>query len=273
MSMERLDQRNNGGGNTSTLLSGEFGSPPEFERLLEWVRLGASHVRKNVACIEEHRQRLRARGETKVRLSEFNQWRPSPVFTEREKAGLSLSQAISLHEPDELWALILKDARCHFSTHQIVRLMLAIVAVNDRIDFHAKTYDHVLVVEADPWDEELLLRQLRKTQMTESVLYVQNGCEALELIEDSRRSEWGFAAIFLDLHLPDMSGIELIKRIRSMPGMEDMPVIVTTSSDDPHDREECQRLKVADYVQKPVTFSSFSKAVANIFHPIRETGV
>jgi CheY-like chemotaxis protein len=271
MNIERLSKRNNRDIPTSTLLSDKFDPTPEFERLLEWVRLGASHVRKNMASIEEHRQRLRARGETKIRLSEFDQWRPSPVFTEREKAGLNLSQALSLPEPDELWTLILKDARRHFSTHQIVRLTLAIVAVNDRIDFHAKSYDRVLVVEDNPWDEEFLLHQLRKTQMADSALFVQNGCEALELIEDSRRSEWGFMAIFLDLHLPDMSGVELLQRIRTMPGGENIPVIMMTPSKNPRDMEECNRLKVTSYVEKPVTFNSFSKAVANISHPTRET--
>jgi CheY-like chemotaxis protein len=259
--MERLSKGNNGDGNTSTLLSGKFGPPPEFERLLEWVRLGASHVRNNVAGIEEHRQRLRARGETKVRLSEFAQWRPSPVFTEREKAGLNLSQALSLPESEEQWTLILQDAQCHFSTHQIVRLMLAIVAVNDRIDFHAKSHGYVLVVEDNPWDEELLLRQLQKTQTSENVLFVQNGYEALELIEDSRKSEWGFIAIFLNLHLPDMSGVELLKRIRTMAGAENIPVIVMSSTQNHRELEECKRLKVASYVEKPVTIHSLSKAV------------
>jgi len=57
--------------------------------------------------------------------------------------------------------------------------MLAIVSVNDRIDFQSKSYDYVLVVEDDPWDEELLVSQLRKTQMSKSLLFAQNGWQAL----------------------------------------------------------------------------------------------
>jgi AhpD family alkylhydroperoxidase len=124
--------------NTSTLLSVNFVPSTEFELLLEWVRLGASHIRKNVACVEEHRQSLRARGETEERLSALDQWRPSLSFTEREKAALNLSESISMPDTDDTSALILKDAGCYFSNHQIVYLTLAILAVNDWIDLLQK---------------------------------------------------------------------------------------------------------------------------------------
>ena len=126
----------NGNGATSTLLSSAFCPNSEFENLSEWVRLDASLVRRNVACMEEHRQSLRARGETEKRLSELDQWRESPAFTEREKAALSLSETLSLHESEELSTRILKEAGRYFNTHQIVRLTLTIIAVNDWIDFH-----------------------------------------------------------------------------------------------------------------------------------------
>ena len=143
MKIKSLITKNNGNSNTSTLLTSEFRPTPEFEHLFEWVRLGASHVRKNVACIEEHRQSLRSRGETEKRLSELDRWRQSFAFTDREKAALDLSQTISLHEPEELGCLILKEAQLHFNTHQIVRLTLTVLAVNDWIDFHAKSHDPI----------------------------------------------------------------------------------------------------------------------------------
>ena len=67
-----------------------------------------------------------------------------------------------------------------------------------------------------------------------------------------------------------MSGTDLLHHIRSMPGMANFPVIMMISSNDPRDLEECKKLKVASYVSKPVTFSSFSNAVANIFHQTKE---
>ena len=133
---EPLGEGNSTGSHTATLLSGDFCPTVEFEQLAEWVRLGASHARNHVACIEEHRQSLRSRGETDWRLQEFAAWPESSAFTKREKAALKLSQFISLQEPDERSMQALEEAGCYFNVHQIVRLSMAILAVNDWIDFH-----------------------------------------------------------------------------------------------------------------------------------------
>ena len=134
MNIDSFGEKNIRNGNTSTLLSSEFCTTPEFENLSQWVRLGASHARSNPACIEEHRQKLRAQGETEKRLDELDHWRQSIAFTEREKAALALSETVSLPESEEQSTLILKDAGRFFNIHQIVRLTLKIIAVNDWID-------------------------------------------------------------------------------------------------------------------------------------------
>lgn len=115
-----------------------FRSPPEFAVLIEWVRLDASRVRNNPACVKKHQKRLRAFGESKRRLSELDHWSQSPVFTEREKAALRLSEIISLDKPKNLSILIFKAARRYFSAEEMVRLTLAIMAVNDWIDLQEK---------------------------------------------------------------------------------------------------------------------------------------
>ncbi len=136
MKIEPLVKKNAGANNSSSALpSSNFESVPEFEHLLEWTRLGSARVRKNITCVEKHRQNLTALVETEKRLSELDNWRDSVAFTEPEKAALSLSEIISLHEPEEeLATLIFKEARRHFSTEEIVRLTLTIMAVNDWID-------------------------------------------------------------------------------------------------------------------------------------------
>ena len=273
MKTEPLVTRNDGESNASALPPRNLRPITEFERLCEWVRLDACRVRNNPACIEHHRQSLRALGETEKRLGELDHWRESPAFTEWEKAALSLCETISLHGPEDLSTPTLQTARRHFSPDEIVRLTLTVMAVNDWIDVHEKYPIRFLVVEDDPRDQELLLEQLRETQMAGKVLFVPDALQALDFIEKSRSSsEWGLTAIFLDLHLPGMTGVELLQRIRTMPDMEDFPVIVMTSSNNPRDMEECRRLKVLNYVQKPVTLASFSKsvAVADIFHQMRD---
>jgi CheY-like chemotaxis protein len=141
------------------------------------------------------------------------------------------------------------------------------MALNDP----ATTPLRVLVVEDSPWDQELLLRQLRMAQMADHVVFVPDAFRALELLYADAWAQSEFIAIFLDIGLPGMSGVELLQRIRARPKMEDFPVIVMTSSNDSRHIEECRKLKVLTYVDKPITFSSFSKAVANLFHRVRET--
>jgi two-component system response regulator len=126
----------------------------------------------------------------------------------------------------------------------------------------------VLVVEDNPDDRELLLHQLKKTGMADHVKFISDGREALNFLtmSDPQPIERELVAIFLDLNLPTLSGLELLRTLRRGERFQSTPVIVMTSSNDPRDLEECRRLKVTNYVSKPVTLSSFSKAVADIFH-------
>ena len=125
----------------------------------------------------------------------------------------------------------------------------------------------VLVVEDNADDRDLLLRQLRKSGMDTHVKFISNGREALEFFtgRDVALTE-ELIAIFLDLKLPGLDGLELLRRLRARAELKSVPVIVMTSSNDPADLSECQRLRVNNYVSKPVTFTSFSKAVADVFH-------
>jgi two-component system, response regulator len=126
----------------------------------------------------------------------------------------------------------------------------------------------VLVVEDNPDDRELLLHQLKKTGMADHVKFISDGREALNFltVADPQPLAHELIAIFLDLNLPTLSGLELLRTLRKGDRFQATPIIVMTSSNDPRDLEECRRLKVTNYVSKPVTLSSFSKAVADIFH-------
>jgi AhpD family alkylhydroperoxidase len=106
----------------------------DFERLLEWARLGAAHVRNASACIEKHRQSLKAKGETEERLRELNNWRQSLTLTDREKAALRLCELISLKESKEVSQVVIQASQSYFNSGELVRLTLAVLAVNDWID-------------------------------------------------------------------------------------------------------------------------------------------
>jgi CheY-like chemotaxis protein len=123
----------------------------------------------------------------------------------------------------------------------------------------------VLVVEDNNDDSDLLVRQLQRNNFGGSVKVITDGLQAWNLLNDGISRE-DLIAIFLDLKLPSLSGLKLLSRIRSESPFCTVPVFVMTSSNDPKDLQECTRLGVEGYIPKPVTFTTFSKAVADLFH-------
>ncbi len=126
----------------------------------------------------------------------------------------------------------------------------------------------VLVVEDNPNDQELLRHQLRKTPLGEHVLFFSDPRKALALLRDPHSVPLrnGLVALFLDIHLPYMSGIELLRRVRQIEGLDDLPVIAMTIDPHPDTVAACKELNVSYIAEKPVTLSQFSKVLADLFH-------
>jgi CheY-like chemotaxis protein len=124
----------------------------------------------------------------------------------------------------------------------------------------------VVVIEDDPDDRDLLIRQLHKSKIDDHVKFLADGKEAFDFLSNlpPARPFCNLIAIFLDLKLPLMNGVELLQRIRQIPRVQNVPVIIMTGSIDPRDFEACQRLNVAAFIPKPVTFDSFSKAITGL---------
>ncbi len=99
-------------------------------KLLELVRLRASQINGCAYCIDMHTKDARAEGETEQRLYELNAWRETPFYTERERAALAWTEAVTLvsenHVPDGVYRM----AREQFSEKELVDLTLAVVAIN-----------------------------------------------------------------------------------------------------------------------------------------------
>jgi two-component system, response regulator len=127
----------------------------------------------------------------------------------------------------------------------------------------------ILIVEDNHDDEVLLLRQLRKANLDTHVRVIANGGTALDYLTDERNRPEDLVAVFLDLQLPTLSGPQLLKAIRSNDRIKNLPVILMTSSNAPDEISRCRELGISAFVQKPVTFSSFAKAVADSFHSAR----
>jgi AhpD family alkylhydroperoxidase len=105
------------------------GSGLEYS-LQELVKMRASQINGCAYCLDMHSKDARAAGETEQRLYALNAWRETPFYSERERAALAWTEALTLvgegHVPDEVF----KEASEHFSEQELVDLSLAVVAIN-----------------------------------------------------------------------------------------------------------------------------------------------
>lgn len=130
-------------------------------------------------------------------------------------------------------------------------------------------WTEILLVEDNPYDAEMVLHTLKKANLTNRIHVVKDGEEALDFI--FRRGQYAdksYAArpkvVLLDLKLPKIDGIEVLRQIRNNPATKKMPVVVLTSSKEGRDIEECYSLGVNSYIVKPVDFAQFSESVKNL---------
>ncbi|MCA1596367.1 MAG: response regulator [Chloroflexi bacterium] len=126
----------------------------------------------------------------------------------------------------------------------------------------------ILLVEDNPDDQFLTLRALRKNQITSEVVIASDAIEALDYLfslgEQAGRGSASPHLILLDLKLPKMDGLELLKRIRSDERTRSLPVVVLTSSVEERDILAAYRLGVNSYIRKPVEFCEFADAVKQL---------
>jgi two-component system response regulator len=127
----------------------------------------------------------------------------------------------------------------------------------------------ILIVEDTPQDLELALRALKKANLTNHIQVARDGVEALEFIFGEgvhlgRKLEDGPKVILLDLKLPKVDGLEVLKRIKSDSRTKMIPVVVLTSSKEQKDVVESYKLGVNSYIVKPVNFEGFAAAVQEL---------
>jgi CheY-like chemotaxis protein len=125
----------------------------------------------------------------------------------------------------------------------------------------------ILLVEDNPNDVELTLRALQKQNLANKVFVVKDGAEALDFIFATgqfaqRNIEHRPKVILLDLKLPKVDGIEVLKRIKGDVRTRHTPVVMLTSSQEERDVLDSYNLGVNSYIVKPVDFSNFVRAVS-----------
>ena len=122
----------------------------------------------------------------------------------------------------------------------------------------------ILLVEDNPVDVDLTLRAFARRKLTNSIEVARDGQEALDWIP-----RWAAGAplplvILLDLKLPKVDGLEVLRQLREHPVSRDLPVVVLTSSDEDHDVETAYGYHVNSYIVKPVNFEKFMEVAAQI---------
>jgi two-component system response regulator len=127
----------------------------------------------------------------------------------------------------------------------------------------------ILLVEDNPDDEEFTLRALRKANVTNEIMVVRDGGEAVDYLFGTgkyagRDPEARPAVVLLDLKLPKLSGIEVLQRMRAFSATRFVPVVVLTSSSEEEDKLKSYASGANSYVRKPVEFAAFANAVARL---------
>lgn len=120
----------------------------------------------------------------------------------------------------------------------------------------------VLLVEDNPDDAELTIRTLKKHNLANNLLHLEDGQEAIDfLFDDKNRMP---KLILLDLKMPRVDGIEVLRKIKSDDQRKIVPVVVLTSSKEERDIVESYKLGVNAYIVKPVNFEQFVNAVTDL---------
>ena len=127
----------------------------------------------------------------------------------------------------------------------------------------------ILLVEDNPSDAELTLRALRKNHLANKVHIAEDGAQAIEYLfgkgETKRQGARPMPkVILLDLKLPKIGGLEVLRRIKCNEQTKTIPVVALTSSNQDSDLQECYKLGVNSYITKPVQFDAFVNAVSEL---------
>ena len=127
----------------------------------------------------------------------------------------------------------------------------------------------ILLEEDNPDDEMLTLRAMRKNNIANEIVVARDGAEALDYVfatgkYANRSSTESPQVILLDLNLPKIGGLEVLKRIREDQRTALYPIVILTSSKEEKDLVEGYRLGANSYIRKPVDFNQFSEAIRQL---------
>jgi CheY-like chemotaxis protein len=123
----------------------------------------------------------------------------------------------------------------------------------------------LILAEDDDGHASLVQRNLRRAGLVNEIVHVKDGQEALDYIraegEHAGRSIADFVLLLLDINMPRLDGVEVLRRIKADPVTSKIPVIMLTTTDDPREVERCYELGCSVYLTKPVEYEGFIEAI------------
>ena len=126
----------------------------------------------------------------------------------------------------------------------------------------------ILYAEDNPADAELTLHTLKDRKIANNIVWVKDGAEALDFLMHrgryASRPEGMPKMILLDLKMPKVDGLEVLKAIRSEPATQTIPVVIMTSSHEETDLVKSYQLGVNSYIVKPVDFDKFAQTITEV---------
>jgi two-component system response regulator len=128
----------------------------------------------------------------------------------------------------------------------------------------------ILLVEDNPSDAELTIRELKKHHFSNNLYHAKDGEEALEFIfatgkfSGVRNISQPPKIVLLDIQMPKINGIQVLEKIKSDERTKNTPVVMLTSSKEDPDIQKCYNLGANSYIVKPVNFESFAEAIKNL---------
>ncbi|MBD9481741.1 response regulator [Pseudomonas sp. PDM14] len=126
----------------------------------------------------------------------------------------------------------------------------------------------ILLIEDNPHDLELTLVALERSQLANEVIVLRDGAEALDYLfrrkQHADRPEGNPAVMLLDLKLPKVDGLQVLKSVRETPELRSIPIVMLTSSREEPDLLRAYELGVNAYVVKPVEFKEFVSAISDL---------
>jgi CheY-like chemotaxis protein len=130
------------------------------------------------------------------------------------------------------------------------------------------TLKKILLAEDNPKDAELTMMALRESNIANEVIHVKDGEEALDFFycrgKFENRNSGNPIVAFLDLKMPKVGGLEVLKQIKSDPELKTIPIVILTSSREERDLVDGYKLGVNAYVVKPVDFEKFVQTIKDI---------